>query len=353
MCVTLPEIDSLSITLLVDNYTDRLLPSTSVAIRPPMMKNEQFLPPPPPVAEHGFSALIRVASNDNVAGQNKGQSLKENIILFDCGTSENGVLSNAEILGINFNSIDSIILSHGHFDHFTGLTSIIKRINKPMKMICHPDAFLKRWIVFPNGRDKAKLPSLSSENLRNQKVNLFLKKGPSLLSENQIIDYQGISADDESTSPVPKLLITGQIPRHTTFEKGFPLQYKEDPTNDNLTPDPLVNDDQAIVANIRDKGLVIISGCAHAGIINTVNYAKALTGVNKIFAIVGGFHLTGGGIYEDAIEPTIKELKRIDPDYLVPCHCTGWKATNRIIQELPEKFLQPSICTTFTFDANN
>ena len=210
--------------------------------------------------------------------------------------------------------------------------------------------FLKRWIVFPNGRDKAKLPFLSRENLLNKKVNLFLKKGPSVLSEKKITDYQSLS-DNESEGPSPELLVTGQIPRHTTFERGFPFQYKEDSINGNLIPDPMVNDDQGIVANIRDKGLVIISGCAHAGIINTINYAKILTGINKVFAVVGGFHLTGGGIYDDAIEPTLRELKKINPEYLVPCHCTGWKATNRIIQELPEKFLQPSICTTFTFDA--
>ena len=97
--------------------------------------------------------------------------------------------------------------------------------------------------------------------------------------------------------------------------------------------------------------MIIISGCAHAGIINTINYAKLLSGIKKVFVVVGGFHLTGGGIYEDAIEPTIRELKTINANYLVPCHCTGWKATNRIIQELPDKFLQPSTCTTFTFDS--
>lgn len=349
----LSQIDSLAITLLTDNYTDRLLPTLYPANRPPLIRDNQFLPSPPPIAEHGFSCLIKATCKiEKNKEKDTTDTKKENIVLFDCGTSENGVLHNADILKINLNSIQYIVLSHGHFDHFTGLMSIIERINKPIKMICHPDAFLKRWIVFPNGRDKARLPFLSSENLRDQKVNLFLKKGPSLLSENQITDYHGISAD-EGTSLVPKLLVTGQIPRHTMFEKGFPLQYKEDPTGDKLTPDPLVKDDQAIVANIRDKGLVIISGCAHAGIINTVNYAKTLTGIDKIFAIVGGFHLTGGSIYEEAIEPTIKELIKIDPDYLVPCHCTGWKATNRIIQKLPEKFLQPSICTTFTFDANS
>ncbi len=98
--------------------------------------------------------------------------------------------------------------------------------------------------------------------------------------------------------------------------------------------------------------MIVISGCAHAGIINTVNYAKSLTGIDKIFAIIGGFHLTGGGIYEEAIEPTISELKSINPRYLIPCYCTGWKATSRIIQELREKFLQPTTCTTFTFDSS-
>lgn len=124
-------------------------------------------------------------------------------------------------------------------------------------MICHPDVFLKRWIVLPNGKDKAKLPCLNSENLQRHKVNLFLKKGPSLITENKIKDYDRIS-DSEINNLAPNLLITGQIPRHTIYEKRFLLQYKEDPTKGNLIPDPLVNDDQAIVANIKDKGLVLL-----------------------------------------------------------------------------------------------
>lgn len=334
----------------MDNYTDRLLPSSLIAIRPPMMKNEQFLPLPPPVAEHGFSALIKVRSNDTMTYRNKDESLDENIILFDCGTSENGVISNAEILGINFNSINSIILSHGHFDHFTGLPSILKRINKPVRLICHPDAFLRRWIVFPNGKGKSRIPFLDIEELQRLGAIIVTRKNPSLISQDSIEEYPYQLNDNPVDNSTPKLLVTGWIPRTTAYEKGFPWQYKEDLNTGNLIPDPLVNDDQAIVANIKNKGLVIISGCAHAGIINTIRYAKLLTGINKIYAVIGGFHLTGGGIYEDAIEPTITELKKIDPRYLIPCHCTGWKATNRIIQEVPEKFLQPSTCTTFTFD---
>ncbi len=351
----LAEIDRLSITLLMDNYTDRLLQPSYPAVRPPMIKDEQFLPPP--VAEHGFSALIRATCCGKSEGEegegNKSKTCKESTVLFGCGTSENGVVHNADILGIDFNSIDSIVLSHGHFDHFTGLPKILERIDKPIRMVCHPDAFLKRWLVFPNGKGKAKMPFLDKDKLQRQGAIITAKKGPSVVSEGNVEEYQYQDPLNNSTkTPTPKLLVTGQIPRITPYEKGFPLQYREDLNKGNLIHDPLVNDDQAIVANIGKRGLVVISGCAHAGIVNTIDYAKRLTGISKIFAIVGGFHLTGGGIYEEAIEPTIAELKKMDPGYLVPCHCTGWKATSRIIQELSEKFLQPTACTTFTFDSN-
>jgi len=149
-------------------------------------------------------------------------------------------------------------------------------------------------------------------------------------------------------------MITGQIPRETTFEKGLPPQYKEVEGNNNndkknLVPDPLVNDDQAIISNIKDRGLVIITGCGHAGIINTMNYAKKITGTNKVYAVLGGFHLTGGSLFENAIEPTVNELQKADPRFIVPCHCTGWKGTNRIINTMPEKFIQSSVGTTFNF----
>ena len=103
-----------------------------------------------------------------------------------------------------------------------------------------------------------------------------------------------------------------------------------------------------MIANIKDKGLVIVTACGHAGIINTINYSKSLTGISKIYAIVGGFHLTGG-IHEDIIESTVRELQNADPRYLIPCHCTGWKATNRIIEAMPGKFIQTSVGTVFHF----
>lgn len=144
-----------------------------------------------------------------------------------------------------------------------------------------------------------------------------------------------------------RVMITGEIPRVTEFEKGFPLQYKEK-NEFELVPDPLVKDDQALVMNIKDNGLLILTGCGHAGIINTIKYAKEVTGVRKIYSVLGGFHLSGQG-YEESIPLTIAELKREDPRYIVPCHCTGWKAAYEIVNTMPEKFIQPTVGSIFCF----
>jgi 7,8-dihydropterin-6-yl-methyl-4-(beta-D-ribofuranosyl)aminobenzene 5'-phosphate synthase len=326
-----PEIDRISITILMDNTTDLLLTSSKHATRPPFVRNEKVVLPPP-VAEHGFSALVNIPNREQSANYS---------YLFDTGVSENGVIHNADIFGIDFRNIDGIILSHGHFDHFTGLVNILKRISSSRQtstsnidVFTHPDAFLKRWAIFPDGK-KAKFPILYEQQLQQLGATI----------------HKNIGVSHLPSAEAPLLTITGEIAREIGFEKGFPYQYTEDPNNErNLLPDPLIRDDQAIVVNVSDKGLVILTGCGHAGIINTINYAKKITRINRIHAIMGGFHLpSDGGIYEAAIEPTMKELQRAQPDYLVPCHCTGWKATNKIIETMPEKFIQSGVGTTFQF----
>jgi 7,8-dihydropterin-6-yl-methyl-4-(beta-D-ribofuranosyl)aminobenzene 5'-phosphate synthase len=93
-----------------------------------------------------------------------------------------------------------------------------------------------------------------------------------------------------------------------------------------------------------------LTGDGHAGIINTINYARKLTRIKKIHAVVGGFYLpSDNGIYEEAIEPTLKELLKVNLDFIIPCHCTGWKATNKIIDLMPGKFIRSSVATIFTF----
>jgi len=332
----LQEIDQITITVLMDNSTDLLLTNSEHAIRIPLILNER-INLPPPIAEHGFSALVNVVKYDY--DSNKNTKGNNHSFLFDAGVSENGVIYNANIFGINFDHIEGIILSHGHFDHFAGLVNIIKMIyarrpDTTVSLYTHPDAFLKRWIILANQR-RAKIPALDKKQLQEMKVRILMNTGLRLLPSDEL----------------PWLLITGEIPREKPFEKGFPVQYVENTGNNeiDLTPDPLVKDDQALVANVKNKGLVILTACGHSGIINTINYAKKVTGINKIHAVLGGFHLPAGGIYDEAIEPTLKELQMANPDYIVPCHCTGWKATNRIIETFPEKFIQTGVGTTFNF----
>jgi 7,8-dihydropterin-6-yl-methyl-4-(beta-D-ribofuranosyl)aminobenzene 5'-phosphate synthase len=330
--LSIKEIDQISITILIDNTTDFLLTDSGHTTRPPLIKNEKFVLPPP-VAEHGFSALITFPDSERSS---------TNSFLFDTGVSENGVIHNADIFGVNLGRIDGIILSHGHFDHFAGLVNILKRMSSSSRqtithnvdIFTHPDAFLRRWEIFHDGK-RAKSPILDEQQLQQLGAKIHKSTGISRLPS------------EES----PLLAITGEIPRETSFEKGFPYQYAEDPNNEKiLMPDPLIKDDQAIVVNISEKGLVILTGCGHAGVVNTINYAKKITGISRIYAVIGGFHLPAdGGIYEAAIEPTLKELQKLDPDYLVPCHCTGWKAINRIIDTMPDKFIQSSVGTRFQF----
>lgn len=111
-----------------------------------------------------------------------------------------------------------------------------------------------------------------------------------------------------------------------------------------------IEDDSALVANLREKGLVVISGCAHSGIVNTVNYAKTVTGVDRVHAVMGGFHLTGPA-FSEIIEPTTEALKGIDPDYIVPTHCTGRNAVMHIEREMPDRFLLNMAGTKIVFSA--
>ncbi|MGB8766191.1 MAG: MBL fold metallo-hydrolase [Nitrososphaeraceae archaeon] len=344
--MTLQEIDKVSVTILMDNSTDLLLTNSTHANRPQLTTNEEFLLPLP-IAEHGFSALVDIVvhGEEKKEKNNMGKKIKyknnNSIFLFDAGASEDGVIHNADIFGIDFDRIDGVILSHGHFDHFTGLANILRKISLSRRkstginLLAHPEAFLKRWEVFQDGK-RVKMPFLEEEHLKELGALIHKRTGITFLPSDEF----------------PSLLVTGEIPRKTSFEKGFPFQYVENRSGNEtrLIPDPLVRDDQAIVVNVKDKGLVILTACGHSGIVNTINYAKKVTEIDKVYAVLGGFHLPAdGGIFEEAIEPTLKELQKIDPDYIVPCHCTGWKAANRIIETMPEKYLQSSVGTIFSF----
>lgn len=180
--MSIQAIEQISITVLMDNYVDLLLTNSTHATRAPAMMNEKFKHPLP-IAEHGFSALVNIIKNDHNKQENKSTS-NNNLFLFDTGVSENGVIHNSDVFGIDFDKIYGIILSHGHFDHFTGLNNIVRKISSrrsdAINLFVHPDAFLKRWLVFPDGK-RVKMPFIDQTHLENSGVRIHQNTGVVLL----------------------------------------------------------------------------------------------------------------------------------------------------------------------------
>jgi 7,8-dihydropterin-6-yl-methyl-4-(beta-D-ribofuranosyl)aminobenzene 5'-phosphate synthase len=312
VAISLPPVEQVEILSIMDNTIDMLMASTSIAQRAPLLRDA--FSRPRLRAEHGVSMLITVKSEG-----------RKDSFLFDAGTSVEGALHNMDVLEVRPNELHAVVLSHGHTDHTLGLIGILKRYGRHgMPIILHPDAFLKRKNVLPDGHE-VDLPPPDRRDIEAEGINVVEEKGPSLLIGGRI-------------------LVTGEIPRTTSFEKGFPPGRAE--INGQWQADPWIHDDQAIVINVRDKGLVILTGCGHAGLINTLQHASNATGVKDIYAVIGGFHLTGK-IFEPIISSTIQALKDIKPKVIVPQHCTGWRATFEITRDFPEAFVPNSVGTKF------
>ncbi|MCK9579761.1 MAG: MBL fold metallo-hydrolase [Methanoregula sp.] len=301
--------DRVEITILVDNYIDIFVPPST-----PMDQRLPFDPCRHILAEHGFSCLVRVFADE-----------KEHAILLDTGLSRECMAWNARQLGISLTGIEAVALSHGHFDHTGGLPTIFAGAGRQIPLVAHPDAFLRRRLNNP-AKGPVELPQLDAIALKNAGADILMRSGPSALAAGH-------------------LLVTGEVERKTAFEKGMPGM--EMLIDDHWSTDS-IRDDQALVINVKDKGLVVLSGCAHAGIINTVKYAQKITGVDHVHAVLGGFHLTGPA-FAQVIAPTIEEMKRINPDYVVPMHCTGWDAMHRFEREMPGKFILNTVGTMYEF----
>jgi len=180
-------------------------------------------------------------------------------------------------------------------------------------------------VRFP-GLDPAELPSTSRSALEGMGFAIVEERQPSFLLDGSV-------------------LITGEVDRMTAFETG--MRGHEALHDGAWRADPLILDDQALVLSLRDRGLVILSGCGHAGIVNTVRYARDLTGQGTVAAIVGGFHLSGP-MFEPIIGPTADALADFSPSLLVPAHCTGWRAVHQFATRFPEAFVMSTVGTTIT-----
>lgn len=306
--VQLLEADSAQVLVLMDNYSDLLLPGSQRVQRPDLAKDGQILPTTL-LAEHGLSLLITI--------ERAGEASQ---VLLDAGYSQVGLPHNLDLLGISLTEVEAVVLSHGHMDHFGALPQVLQRVGRPVPLVLHPAAAEQnRFRKTPDGQLQ-KFSPLPLEELKAGGAELTWAEEPYL-------------------APSRLWAATGGVKRGTDFEKGMPGALKDQ--GQGLKPDPLA-DDMAIVLNLKNKGLAVISGCAHAGIVNTVRHAVEMTGCEKVHAVIGGFHLSGAA-FEPIIGRTVDELKVWQPKVVMPMHCTGRKAQAALEHGLGDAYVLASV----------
>lgn len=315
--LTVKAVDRVEILTLLDNTIDLVQQDNTAVVQRAMplvgleVKNSIL-------AEHGFSSLVTVVDGDTSRS-----------MLFDFGFSEHGAAFNADALGVDLTSVEAMALSHGHLDHVGGIRKLIEKTGKTgIPLVLHPAAFRNPRFLKISDELKVSFPAFT----------------------HSLATAAGAAVVD-TDKPFPMLdhaaAFLGQIPRVTGFERGAPNLFCE--IDGKEQPDPF-DDDSAMVFNVRGKGLVVLSGCAHSGIVNTVAHARAVAGVDNVMAIMGGFHLSG--LDEDTvIDPTIDALKSFNPTYIIPTHCTGRLAVQRIEKEMPGSFILNMSGTRLTFSA--
>ncbi|MEA3470624.1 MAG: MBL fold metallo-hydrolase, partial [Thermodesulfobacteriota bacterium] len=243
------------------------------------------------LGQHGISLLLKT--------ERKG--LIKNILV-DVAQNPGALLENMEKMQISPDCIDMIVLTHCHYDHTQGLARILKEMNKKdVPVIAHPDIFRLNFVAEPSLRHVGVMDGDKREDIEEAGGLLYLTK--------------------DSIKAMPGLITTGEVERVTDFEDvGMSLFTIE---NGQCTEDKML-DDISVIANIEDKGIVIITGCSHAGIVNICMQSMKLTGTKKIHGIVGGFHLVEAS--DSRIKETSQVLKKLGPDWICPGHCTGFRA---------------------------
>lgn len=312
-------VEELRILSLIDNYFDALLPPEPSVFRrrglaaapPAAVKPLQ----PPLTAEHGLSFYIEVTV--------KGE---KHSLLLDFGGSPDGAARNVPPLKLDLSAVEALVLSHGHFDHFLGMEELVRLIPGeilPLPLYLGREAFARRFLMMPNGA-VLDLGALSKEKVAALGLEVREVGAP--------------------TAILPGVLLTGEIPRVAPFEQGAPnLEVERDGRREkDLFPGEI-----SLVFLVEEKGLVVVSSCAHAGIVNTVRLARELTGEEKVLAILGGFHLTGAP--DEKINRTVEALKEINPGMIVPMHCAGFAALKKISDLMPGSFSLYSAGTEYRF----
>jgi 7,8-dihydropterin-6-yl-methyl-4-(beta-D-ribofuranosyl)aminobenzene 5'-phosphate synthase len=251
-------------------------------------------------------------------------------ILSDTGTSE-ATARNARGLGVSLRNVDVVVISHGHFDHTGGLLDLLPLIGKPVDVMGHPDMWARKYAYHPGH----KVCEYNTEANYEYIGIPFAREQAEKWGARFVLGSEPVWLSDT-------VVTSGEVPMRTEYETIDPaLMVLE---NGEYKPDPLA-DDQSIFIK-TDKGLVAVLGCAHRGVVNHLLRGQELTGIDKVYAVIGGTHL--GPASRDRIDKTIRELRRMEVQKVAASHCTGLKAACALDHEFGDSFVFNNAGTRIT-----
>ena len=315
----LAPVDKVDIQVLVDNSTDGL------SSTPPNVENEFAFATRRGLrassgrclccAVHGFSALLTVTRGD-----------KRHSVLFDSGPEDFAFERNTQRLGADLGQVGTIVLSHGHWDHSGAMFSALGAIRarnggRTVPYYAHPGMFRSRAMRLPNGglRFMDDVPGIA--DLTAQGAEVICTTEPRAFLDDMFY-------------------VSGEIPRVTPFERGLPGQVRKTEDGSGWEPDELLMDERWLAVNVQDKGLVVLSACSHAGIVNVLKHARASFADVPLYAVMGGLHLSGAN--EAIIPQTVAAMAEFKLAQIAAGHCTGWRAISALATAFGDKVLAPS-----------
>jgi len=315
----LAQAERLEVLVLVDNVTDTLSSTPTFVTREAARLQQKGMRLTAGTAmccaNHGLSLVI------TAYGPNGARTM-----LFDGGPVDYAVERNGVRLGVDFGAIEVAMLSHGHWDHAGGIPralSMIRATNgaRPVPLYLHPGMFHERG---QRQSDGGVLPM------------------DAIPTPKQWTDFgaEPVVTDAPQTLLDGLFFVSGEIPRVTGYETGVPTQVRRVAVDAPWEPDPLLMDERFLAVHVKDKGLVVFSACSHAGIVNVLRHARDCFPGVKLHAAMGGFHLAGST--EAIIPETVADLGKLDLDYIIPAHCTGWRAVNALERAYGETKVLPA-----------
>ncbi len=312
----IPEAEKIVITVITDNLADANRLDYKIAKRPDYFTN--------PLeaafhAEHGLAYHV-----ETVVGG------KAHACLYDFGTDARGILRNMDLLKINLRQVEALGISHDHWDHQIGLVEILKakrqEFAKELPLYIGQQFFVGNYGKRPNGNIV--------------QTNLLKREDVEALGFVKIVEIKG------PTAIIPGAVFPGKIEQVTDYERvGSNLLTKRD---GKFVQEMFIGE-QVLVFNAKGKGLVVLSSCAHRGIVNAVKQAQRMTGIEKVHAIIGGCHLINAR--QDVILKTVADIRAINPDYIAPTHCTGYEAASTFAREMPDRFILNTAGTRYVITA--